>query len=76
MKELKIAVVGLGYVGLPLVLAFCKKYNVIGYDLDKERIKELKNGFDRTNELDFEDLAILKEVTITSNQKDILKYLP
>ena len=72
-KDFRLAIIGLGYVGLPLVLAFCKKYNVIGYDLDKQRIKELKNGFDRTNELDGEDLATLKQVTITSNQKDILK---
>jgi len=47
----KIAVIGLGYVGLPLAHAFSQKYDVIGLDIDKGRIDELKNGFDRTLEL-------------------------
>ena len=72
-KELHLAVIGLGYVGLPLALAFSKKYNVIGYDLDKDRIKELQDGFDRTNELDEEDLASLDQLIITSDETLILK---
>ncbi len=47
----KIAIIGLGYVGLPLAHAFSKKYKVIGVDINPERIKELKSGFDRTREL-------------------------
>ena len=47
----KIAVIGLGYVGLPLAHAFSKKYKVVGLDINKDRINELKNGFDRTLEL-------------------------
>jgi UDP-N-acetyl-D-galactosamine dehydrogenase len=48
----KIAIIGLGYVGLPLAHAFAKKsYEVVGFDINKERVDELKNGFDRTLEL-------------------------
>lgn len=47
----KIAIIGLGYVGLPLAHAFSKKYEVVGLDINKERIEELQNGFDRTLEL-------------------------
>lgn len=47
----KIAVVGLGYVGLPLAVAFSKKYNVIGFDINQRRINELNNGNDATKEL-------------------------
>ena len=47
-----ICIIGLGYVGLPLAHAFSKKYKVVGIDINRERIEELKNGFDRTLELD------------------------
>jgi len=47
-----IAVIGLGYVGLPLAHAFSKHYRVIGFDIDSSRIEELKQGYDRTLELD------------------------
>ena len=45
-KDLKLAVIGLGYVGLPLALEFAKKRKVIGFDLNKQRIEELKSGLD------------------------------
>ncbi len=48
----KIAVIGLGYVGLPLAAEFGKKRPVIGFDINEARIKELSNGFDRTLELE------------------------
>lgn len=47
----KICVIGLGYVGLPLAHAFSEKYEVVGFDINKPRIEELNNGFDRTLEL-------------------------
>ena len=46
-----IAVIGMGYVGLPLAMEFAKKYAVIGFDINQERIEELKKGYDRTNEI-------------------------
>ncbi|MEO6307606.1 MAG: nucleotide sugar dehydrogenase [Nitrospiraceae bacterium] len=52
----KIAVVGLGYVGLPIAVAFGKQQRVIGFDINKAKIAELQKGFDRTGEVPVEDL--------------------
>lgn len=54
----KIAVVGLGYVGLPLAIEFGKKYRVLGFDINQSRIGELSSGEDRTNEADLDGLRI------------------
>ncbi len=51
LKKLKLAVIGLGYVGLPLAVEFSKKRKVFGYDVSAARIKELKSGFDKTLEI-------------------------
>ena len=51
MEEIKIGVVGLGYVGLPLARLFATKYAVVGFDLKKERIEALNRGIDRTLEV-------------------------
>jgi UDP-N-acetyl-D-galactosamine dehydrogenase len=56
INESKIAIIGLGYVGLPLAVAFSEKYPVLGFDIDNKRINELKGGFDRTLEIDNEKL--------------------
>ena len=56
MSDFKIAVIGLGYVGLPLAIEFGKKYKVLGYDIDKSRVKELQHGVDHTLEADIESL--------------------
>ncbi len=52
----KICIIGLGYVGLPLAHAFSSKYKVVGYDIAKWRVDELKNGYDRTLELEKKQL--------------------
>jgi UDP-N-acetyl-D-galactosamine dehydrogenase len=49
-SKYNIAIIGLGYVGLPLAIEFGKKFNVIGFDIDKNRINELKKGIDKTKE--------------------------
>jgi len=54
--EIKIAVIGLGYVGLPLAVEFAKKYKVVGFDINISRITELTNGHDRTLEVSDESL--------------------
>ena len=64
----KIAVIGLGYVGLPLAVEFAKKYSVIGFDIDKNRIKDLKSGKDKTNEVSQKKLLSVQELT-NKNQK-------
>ncbi len=71
LKGTKIAVVGLGYVGLPLVVAFSKKFDVIGYDINQYRVAELKNGIDRTKELSTEDLAQSERLVFTGKESDI-----
>lgn len=56
MNPTKIAIIGLGYVGLPLAVEFAKKYNVLGFDIDAGRVEELSQGKDRTQEANLEDL--------------------
>jgi UDP-N-acetyl-D-galactosamine dehydrogenase len=65
----KIAIVGLGYVGLPLALEFSKKYNVLGFDINIARIEELRKGIDHTQEADINELnkALQRLNSISSN---------
>ena len=55
-NDISIAVIGLGYVGLPLAVEFSKYYSVVGFDLNSNRIDELKKGIDRTGEVTFSDI--------------------
>jgi UDP-N-acetyl-D-galactosamine dehydrogenase len=55
-EQVKIAIIGLGYVGLPLAIEFSKKYDVLGFDIDEIRVKELARGEDRTMEANLDDL--------------------
>lgn len=68
----KIAIIGLGYVGLPLAVEFGKKYDVLGFDINKARIEELKNGYDRTLEVDEANLKSSKNLSFSCD-KDELK---
>ena len=70
---MKIAVIGLGYVGLPLAAAFSEKYEVTGFDVNAARIEELKGGFDRTLELSAEQMkkAIENGMKFSLNLDDI-----
>ena len=67
MNNKKIAVVGLGYVGLPLAVEFSKKRDVIGFDINKDRINELKKGVDVTGELSKKELNQDLFITYTDN---------
>lgn len=71
-KEEKLSIIGLGYVGLPLAISFAKKVEVIGFDINKEKIELYKKGTDVTNEV---SNKILKETTafLTSNEKELQK---
>ena len=73
LKKDKIAIIGLGYVGLPLSVEFAKKYKVIGYDIDNMRISELNNLIDKTGEVDLEDLknVLNKNLSFTSDEEDL-----
>lgn len=68
----KIGVVGLGYVGLPVAVAFGKQHKTVGFDINKERISELQNGCDRTHETRKEDLKTA-DVHFTSDKSDLLE---
>ncbi len=65
----KIAIIGLGYVGLPLAIEFGKKYQVLGFDIHQERIDELSKGKDRTMEADMESLLAVMASTATAGLK-------
>ena len=66
----KIVVMGLGYVGLPLAMAFSKKFNVLGFDISTQRVDDLKQGIDVTNEFSASELE-LSDIEFSSNSKDI-----
>ncbi len=67
----KIAVIGLGYVGLPLAVEFGKKRDVIGFDIKKDRVKELKSGTDSTLEITKAEFAEAKHLEFTADVADI-----
>lgn len=71
MNNLKIGIIGLGYVGLPLAVEFSKKYKVYGYDKDHSRISELIQGNDRTLEVTKESLESLNNLSFTSDPKEL-----
>jgi UDP-N-acetyl-D-galactosamine dehydrogenase len=72
LKNSKICIIGLGYVGLPLAHAFAKKFDVVGFDIFEERINELKKCFDRTLELDKKQLDEVKDkIVYTSKIEEI-----
>lgn len=57
LENTRLAIVGLGYVGLPLAVAFGKEFSTVGFDINIRRITELNDGFDATNEVTRDDLA-------------------
>ena len=67
----QIAIVGLGYVGLPLAIEFAKKYSVIGYDINQSRISDLQNSFDKTLEVEESELLEAKSLAFTSDLDEI-----
>ena len=73
MEISKIGIIGLGYVGLPLAVEFGKKFETIGFDINKKRISELKIGFDRTLEVDNEEFQKSKKLSFTNHLKTIQK---
>lgn len=68
-----IALIGLGYVGLPLAVEFGKRRPVIGYDLKRERIEELRRGLDRTREVSAEELAAARHLRVTDDAAELAR---
>ena len=71
LEDLKIVVIGLGYVGLPLAVEFAKKFPVKGFDINSSRISELRQGTDSTNTISPSLLGDLEALTFTSDESDI-----
>ena len=69
----KIAIIGLGYVGVPLAVEFGKKRSVVGFDIDKRRIEELNDGIDKTLEISKREIEDSKNLTFTSEVNDLKK---
>ncbi|MEP0366638.1 MAG: nucleotide sugar dehydrogenase [Cyclobacteriaceae bacterium] len=69
--EHQVAIIGLGYVGLPLAVESGKKYPTLGFDIDQNRIDELKSGQDKTLEVDREELLEANNLKFSSNQEDL-----
>ena len=71
LDQLELAVIGLGYVGLPLAVEFGKKRPVVGFDINVKRVAELRSGQDRTLETEPEELKQAKFLTYTTNPEDL-----
>ena len=65
VKDVRIGMIGLGYVGLPLTVEFGKKFPTAGFDINENRIRDLRSGSDRTLEVERHDLAAARHLTFT-----------
>ncbi|MES3674775.1 nucleotide sugar dehydrogenase [Halomonas elongata] len=73
LDNVKIAVIGLGYVGLPLAVEFGKKYRTIGFDIKESRVQELNDGVDSTRELSSDELSLSNNIVFSSIESDIVE---
>ncbi len=71
LKNINLGIIGLGYVGLPLALEFSRRRSVVGFDINKRRIDELKNGIDSTLETTQEELSSARSINFTSQPDDL-----
>jgi UDP-N-acetyl-D-glucosamine/UDP-N-acetyl-D-galactosamine dehydrogenase len=71
LKDNKLAIVGLGYVGLPLAVEFGKQYSTVGFDISASRLADLQQGHDTTLEVDDDELAQAKHLSYSSNISDL-----
>lgn len=84
VEKAKLAIIGLGYVGLPLAIEFAKKYDVLGFDINTSRVNELNQSKDRTQEANLDDLINVTAekkkdkfktgLSFSSNKEDLTKY--
>jgi len=71
LSDVKIAIIGLGYVGLPLAVAFAKKFDVIGFDINSSGIKELESGVDSSLEISSTELQGATSLSFSSDETDL-----
>ena len=74
LQTAKIAIIGLGYVGLPLAVEFAKHYDVLGFDINQKRVDELQTGHDSTLEVENAALQAAANLKYSSNPKDLEEY--
>ena len=72
MNKLKLGVIGLGYVGLPTAIEFGKFYDVVGFDVSKERINDLIKKIDINNEIFKKDFKKSKKIVFSKNKNDLI----
>jgi len=72
-KNIKIAIIGLGYVGLPLAVEFGKRYQVIGFDINQKRISELSNGEDKTLEVSRDELDLADNLRFSADPESLIE---
>ena len=73
INNIRIAVIGLGYVGLPLMVEFAKKYPTLGFDINSERISQLRDGIDLTLEVSKAELGEAKFGEFSHNSSELKK---
>ena len=71
LSDIRIAVIGLGYVGLPLAIYLARRFPVLGFDINEARIAELKAGHDRTDEVTDEEFALATSLSFSSDFHDL-----
>ena len=71
IEDLKLAIIGLGYVGLPLAVEFGRKRDIVGFDINQKRIRELNSGLDTTLEISANNLNDLKGLNFTTKLEDL-----
>lgn len=71
LSDVKIAVIGLGYVGLPLAVAFAKRFPVLGFDINSNRVKELETGVDSTLEISNSELVVAETLSFSCSEDDL-----
>ena len=70
-KKIKVGVIGLGYVGLPLAISFAKFYNVIGFDIKKNRINKLSKSLDLNKQINKKEFNTKKTIKFTNSYADL-----
>jgi UDP-N-acetyl-D-galactosamine dehydrogenase len=71
LNDVRIGVIGLGYVGLPLALEFGKRYPTVGFDINEKRVGELRSGRDRTHEADEDELAAATKLSYSTDPETL-----
>ena len=71
LDSARIGIVGLGYVGLPLAVYLARRFSVVGFDIDRSRIADLRNGIDRTREVSDEEMKLAVQISYTTDEKGL-----